>query len=65
MVMDPRPPPPQVRELLGVKCRPENILFYNKNNFHSSKSIQGVIRPLGATLDARDTPGNCAAAPTR
>ena len=39
-----------MRELLRVKCRPENIFFTTKNNFHSGQSIQGVIRPLVATL---------------
>jgi hypothetical protein len=48
-------------EIWGLK-----IIFYYKNHSIGEKrSLQSVIRPLVAALDALDTPGDCAAAPTR
>jgi hypothetical protein len=48
-------------EIWGLKT-----IFYYKNHLIGEKlSIQSVIRPLVAALDALDTPDDCAAAPTR
>jgi len=48
-------------EIWGLKT-----IFYYKNHSRGEKfSIQSVIRPLVAALDALDTPGDCAAVPTQ
>ena len=53
-------------ELLEAKSEAENIFFTTKIiSIVEKASLQRVIRPLGAALDALDTPGDCAAAPTR
>jgi hypothetical protein len=53
-------------ELSGVKYGPENVFFTTKIiPIVENISIQSVIRPLVAALDALDTLGDCAAAHTR
>jgi hypothetical protein len=48
-------------EIWGLKT-----IFYYKNHSRGEKrSIQSVLRPRVAALDALDTPGDGAAAPTR
>jgi hypothetical protein len=60
-----------VLRLLGhatfaVKLESENYFFTTKIiSVSENSSVQSVIHPLVATPDALDTPGGCAAAPTR
>jgi len=48
-------------EIWGLKT----IFYYKNHSIREKLSIQRVIRPLVVALDALDTPGDCAAAPTR
>jgi hypothetical protein len=48
-------------EIWGLKT----IFYYKNHSIRAKRSIQRVIRPLVAALDALDTLGACAAAPTR
>jgi hypothetical protein len=48
-------------EIWGLKT----ILYYKNHSIRAKRSPQSVIRPLVAALDALDTPGDYAAAPTR
>jgi hypothetical protein len=53
-------------ELSEMKLGPENYFFTTKIiSIVENTPIQSVIRPLVAASDALDTPGGCAAAPTR
>jgi hypothetical protein len=56
----------QVMQLSAVKLGPRNYFFTTKIiSVLENSSIQSVIPPLVAAPDALDTPGDCAAAPTR
>ena len=62
----PRPPSPQVMELLVMKFRFENNYLIQKIIYVvDNPSLPSLIRPLVVAPDALDTPGGCAAAPTR
>jgi hypothetical protein len=53
-------------EISEVKLGPENYFYTTKIiSIAEHPSLQRVIRPLVAALDALDTPGDYAAAPTR
>ena len=53
-------------KLSEVKFRPEKLFFTTKIiSVVENLSMQSIIRPLVAVLDALDTLGDCAAAPTR
>ena len=43
----------------------KTIFYYKNSSIEEKCSIQSVIRPLVAALDALDTPGDCVAAPAR